>query len=98
MYIELIISIITIIPATIAAVISWISLSRKKEILILEKKNESMKREIIDLYRNIQELIKIEDILCEKLNIKVKTYRKKYDTNWRIEPKRIRNRIQSLQS
>lgn len=97
-YIELIISIVTIVPATIAAVGAWINMTRKKDIQLLEKRNSSLKRELIELYANVNELLLIEKDLCGKLNINPQYNRRNYNTSWRIEPKRVDRRIKDLQS
>ncbi len=100
---SLILLIFTTISSLVAAIASMISAFQKKMIdslsLDLKKAKEyeySSKKELYKAYINLNELLKIEEELSNKLGIDKPTTRKNRSTDRYAQPKHVTTRVRDL--
>ncbi len=88
---------ITALASLVAAVASCVRVYRIKKIKQLELATRKTKKELLNAYKNIKELLEEEKELCEKAGVSKKSIRTNRETDKQIEPKRVLTRIKELE-
>ena len=100
----LILAVFTAITSFISAVYSLInSISSKKNDRLTAKYEDanekiiSLQKELYRVYKNVDQLLQIEENLSFELDYGKKTVRQGYDTDRYIQPKHVKTRIEQLE-
>lgn len=81
----------------IACIFGFVPRVRKKELDILKKKLKQRDAELLSLYKDVYQLIQVEQHLLEVSGISKQEARKGYSISEKCEPKRVEKRIFQLE-
>jgi len=96
--ISLIVSILFFIgTAILGYFFGYVPRVKKKQLETLELKLKHRESELLALYKDVDALLQIENILCTKANLSKIKAREGFTISARCEPKRVSKRINELE-
>lgn len=88
---SLLVAISTLISVIISGIFSWKNVIRKKEL-------KDLKKELLDLYLDVHQLLQIEENLTDELDSNKIKVRKPYSFSTKIYPSNVKRRIAELEN